>query len=235
VTDVKPPVPRRERLRAATQDELVAAARELLVAGGVEAVTLRSIAGQLGMTAPAIYRYFDSREALLNTLVDSLYDELADYLLTVRDAAQSLTDRFVLTSRAFREWALAHRAEFGLLFGAPVPGVGHAATEGGKDTDRGMRFARVWLDLFIELAESNNRPMTWRRPISAALNSQITDYVNSIGGVVSVEVALLYLSCWERLYGAVCTETFGHLAFAVDDGAELFEDQLLDVAERLGL
>src|SRR6266536_658875 len=56
---------RRERVRAATRAEILLAARDLLVAGGTEDVTLRGIAAKLGITAPALYRYFDSREQLL--------------------------------------------------------------------------------------------------------------------------------------------------------------------------
>jgi AcrR family transcriptional regulator len=225
---------RRERMRAATRSELTVAARELLVTGGVEAVTVRSIAGQLGMTAPAIYRYFDGREALLNALVVELYDELADYLVEVRDSRSALYDRFIETSRAFRRWALAHRAEFGLLFGAPIPGVSEAKPDG-TDDERGLRFATVWLELFIELGARELPVQRWRRPISDVLRQQVESYVKGIGGIVGVDAALLFLSCWEKLYGAVCTEVFGHLAFALEDGEELFEDQLLDVAERLGI
>jgi AcrR family transcriptional regulator len=229
------PVPgRRERVRAATKSELTAAARQLLIAGGTEAVTLRSIAGALGMTAPAIYRYFDSREALLNALVDELYDELADFLYAARDefADGSLADRFYGQARAFRAWALDHLPEFGLLFGAPIPGVGkeHLNAEG-----RGQRFGLVWLELFIELAALDRPPVRWPRPIPDSLKRQLAAYLDRIGQSVDMDTALMYLSCWERLYGAVCTEVFGHLDFAVEDGEELFEDHLFDCGRRLGL
>jgi AcrR family transcriptional regulator len=238
VTSVNPgsdaPLGRRERVRAATQSELAAAARELLKAGGPEAVTVRSIAGRLGMTAPAIYRYFDSREALLDALIDELYDELADYLYAARESAAggTLRDRFYVQSRAFRVWALDHLPEFGLLFGAPIPGVGR---EHVADDERGHRFGLVWLELFIELAALDLPRTRWSRPIPASLRKQLDAYLARIGQSVDIDIALLYLSCWERLYGAVCTEAFGHLNFALNDGEELFEDHLADCAVRLGI
>jgi AcrR family transcriptional regulator len=236
VTAVNPLPSRRERVRAATRTELTAAARQLLLDGGTEAVTVRSIAARLGMTAPAIYRYFDGREALLNALVDELYDELADHLYAARESFRSgtLAQRFMATSRAFRLWALSNPREFGLLFGAPIPGVGKGGR--GEPADlRGHRFGRVWLDLFVELVALNREPIRWHRPIPARLRAQLEEYVRQIGEAVDVDTALLFLSCWEKLYGAVCTEAFGHLHFALDDAEELFEDQLADVAERLGL
>ncbi len=148
---------RRDRNRAATRAQIVAAARELLVAGGIEAVTVRAIAAELGMTAPALYRYFDSREALLSELIDALYDELADALDRGprRRAARGLADRFMSTSFCFRQWALGHRAEFGLLFGAPLPGVGGRLAERPASEDRGARFGQVWLELFVQLWQEN--------------------------------------------------------------------------------
>jgi len=49
--------PRRERLRTATVAEIKDGARRLLVTGGPQAISLRAIARDMGMTAPAIYRY----------------------------------------------------------------------------------------------------------------------------------------------------------------------------------
>jgi len=225
-------------MRAATKSELTGAARALLLEGGIEAVTVRSIAAKLGMTAPAIYRYFDSREELLNALVDDLYDELADYLYASleRRRREPLAARFVGASRAYRQWALDHPAEFGLLFGAPIPGVGHSPPAGSNAEGlRGHRFGQLWLELFVELSQTSAVPLVWRRPIPTSLRQQVERYLAALGDPVDVDTALMYLSCWERLYGSVCTEVFGHLSFALSDAEELFEDHLADVAVRLGL
>src|SRR6266567_2429543 len=77
-----------------------------------------------------------------------------DLLVAGRDGDPSakLKQRFLATSYAFRVWALEHRPEFGLLFGAPIPGV-LIDNAGNLDpaTNRGMRFGQVWLELFAEL------------------------------------------------------------------------------------
>ncbi len=227
----------RQRRRAATRDEIVEAARTLLVQSGLEQVTLRGIAGELGMTAPALYRYFDSREALLEALIDALYDELADVLLAVRDADAHapLKSQFVTTSREFRRWALTHRPEFGLLFGAPLPGVT------GKDVatapDRGMRFGQVWLELFAKLSQEHPEVIPDGRRVDPQLRRQLREYHELIGRAVPIGTLELFLSCWMRLYGAVATEAFGHLNFALSDGdAEaLFEGLLGEMADRLVL
>ena len=56
MTDRGDPQPtRRERQREATYDEIVGASRELLAEGAE--LSLRAVAGRMGMTAPALYRY----------------------------------------------------------------------------------------------------------------------------------------------------------------------------------
>jgi hypothetical protein len=45
----------------------------------------------------------------------------------------------------------------------------------------------------------------------------------------------LFLRCWMRLYGAVTMEGFGQLAFALEDAEPLFELELADLGELLGV
>jgi AcrR family transcriptional regulator len=59
------PPSRRDRLRAATTEEIIQTARRLLITSGPDAVPLRAFAREMGLTAPGLYRYFDSHEDLL--------------------------------------------------------------------------------------------------------------------------------------------------------------------------
>ena len=69
---------RRERLRAETTEEITATALALLAEGGPDAVTLRAIAREMGMTAGAIYGYFPTRDDLINRLITDVYTSLVD-------------------------------------------------------------------------------------------------------------------------------------------------------------
>src|SRR3979409_361911 len=70
------PPPRRAGLRAATIDEIIQTARQLLVKDGPEAVSLRAIAREMGMTAPGLYRYFGSYEEMHRYLCAKIFTEL---------------------------------------------------------------------------------------------------------------------------------------------------------------
>ena len=67
---------RRDRVRAETTVEIKQTARQILVEQGREAVTLRAIARDMGMTAPALYRYFGSHEDLLRHVCGDIFSEI---------------------------------------------------------------------------------------------------------------------------------------------------------------
>lgn len=73
---------RRERVRAGMIAEILAAGHKLIASG--EPISLRSIARDMGMTPPAMYRYFDSAEAVHQQIADVLLAKLEDEI----DAAQ---------------------------------------------------------------------------------------------------------------------------------------------------
>ena len=99
---------RRERIRAATDLEIREHARALLIAQGRDAVTLRAIARELGITAPALYRYYDSREDLLRRLGDDICTDLAAELTGGSghlDPAD-FRGRLFAVCRGFRTWEI---------------------------------------------------------------------------------------------------------------------------------
>jgi AcrR family transcriptional regulator len=61
---------------SATADRLLTIAREIVVAEGADAVTIRRVATAAGLTPMAIYRHFDNREALLQRVADDCFAEI---------------------------------------------------------------------------------------------------------------------------------------------------------------
>jgi AcrR family transcriptional regulator len=67
--DVAPRIARRERRRERSREEIIAAAKRVLVQNGIAATTLSAIAREVGVTKAALYYYFPSKEALLFELI----------------------------------------------------------------------------------------------------------------------------------------------------------------------
>jgi AcrR family transcriptional regulator len=76
----------RQRRRADTKRAIVDAAMARLGAQGLEGLTMRRLARDLGCTEPALYRYFASKDALLAALTREVVDRLGA-LLERADAA----------------------------------------------------------------------------------------------------------------------------------------------------
>jgi len=236
---VAQPLSRRDRVRAATVTEIKDTARSILVSEGVEGLSLRAIAREMGMTAPALYRYFPSREDLLVHLIGDLYGELADTMVAARDAEppDDAPARLCAVSRAFRRWSTEHPREFALLFGSPIPGVvmDDGDHETGPAHEAGMRFGRIFGEQVARIYLNRPFPVPADDDIDPELRTQLVGWTRAFPVPLPVGVAQAFLSCWIRLYGMVSMEVFGHLRFALTDAEGMFEAELRDLAGKLGV
>src|SRR5215212_3692645 len=111
---------RRARLRAQTLAYIREHGYAQIAAGGPTALSLNGIAKAMGMSGPAMYRYFGSRDELLATLVAESYEALADALIDAAAQARRRTPegRLRAAAAAFRAWALAQPHRYRLVFGS---------------------------------------------------------------------------------------------------------------------
>lgn len=228
---------RRDRLRAATVREITGTARRILVEEGPEAVTLRAIAREMGMTAPALYRYFGSHDELLRHLVGDLFNELTGALRAATGDVPSgdMSGKFLAVSRRFRTWSLAHPREYALLFGAPVPGIDQQEQADFAE-ECAREFGWTFMALFLELWNKSPFPVPSDDEIDPVLLPQLRRYRDDVVGVdLPLGVVQQFLKCWIRLQGGVTLEVFGHLEFALEDAAPMFELMLAEAAPQLGL
>jgi len=234
---------RRDRLRAATSQEIIQTARRLLIEQGSAAVSLRAIAREMGMTAPGLYRYFASHETLIQYVVADIFTELSDHIeAAVRSAladhpgaatAESTASGLIVACQAFRDWAVSHRPEFAMIFGSPLPEM-----EIGHDDPLaacGFRFGLIYLRLITDLWAVRPFSVPADDQIDPSLRVQLSRYGTLPGAELPLGVLQTFLRCWVLLYGTVSLEVFGHLKFALEDSAPMFELMLTDLASMLGL
>ena len=122
-------VPRRQRVRDATVREITEVARSHLAEYGAADLSLRAVARDLGLAPSALYRYFDSRAALLAALVEEALTEAADAIAVDGEERGDPGEQVRLRWPAFRRWALGSPSSFGLIFTHPhlVEGADQAA------------------------------------------------------------------------------------------------------------
>jgi len=225
---------RRDRVREETLADIMQAARALLVEQGIAGVQLRPVARAVGMTAPALYRYVDSLDALVELICVSCFSELCNSMESARDANPTapVLDRLMNTARAFREWAVSHPAEFSLVFGTPVlsPQDPESPTEAEQQA---ARFGDIFSALFLELWQTQPFHVPADDELAPGLAEGIQPFstwlCQFVGTDLPAGALVAFIEAWIRLHGAVALETFGHLRWALADGTPLFEQTLLEI------
>ena len=110
-----PPKPKTVLERQHLRTLIIDAARELFVARGVEAVTMREIAKRIGYSATSIYLHFADKEALLRVICDTDFLALATSLKNVMLIVNPI-DRLKALSNGYAAFALTHPNHYHLMF-----------------------------------------------------------------------------------------------------------------------
>jgi AcrR family transcriptional regulator len=207
----------RERARTEITQEILDAARGYLATDGAPALSLRAIARDLGMASSALYRYFDSRDALLTRLIIDAYDSLG----AAAEASESVVDRADLTGRltaichAVRAWALAHPNEYTLIYGSPVPGyVAPTDTVGPAS-----RVTTLLMRILIDATTAGRIPASdTQAPEDPEVGPEICTAAAALAPIRSylpsgVPAPLIQrgLMTWTGLFGVVSFELYGQL------------------------
>ncbi|MGN9807978.1 TetR/AcrR family transcriptional regulator [Micromonospora sp. BQ11] len=221
----------RARVRAEMIDEIKAVARRHLATDGAN-LSLRAVARDMGMVSSAIYRYFPSRDDLLTALIIEAYDALGAAVATA-DAGRDRLDlrgRWYAACRAARDWALAHPAEYALLYGSPVPG--YAAPDTTVEPAQRPPVTLVGI-LRDGLAAGRLTAPTEELP------EPVREDLAAIGAAFfpGLPEALLArgMAGWTQLFGLISFELFGRLNRAVPHRDEYFDHQIALMADLIGL
>jgi AcrR family transcriptional regulator len=117
------PRPRKTEQQTNLQEAIKDTALKQIAKFGASALSLRGIARELHISAPAIYNYFPDFDTLVSALIVDAFTSFGRALEAARDVLpkEDLAGRFIAVGLAYRGWAVAHPQHFLLIFGAPVP------------------------------------------------------------------------------------------------------------------
>lgn len=218
-------------MRARTLEEIRSVARELLVEHGHGGLTGRAIARRMGMSSPALYRYFDSHDELEDAILADLFDELSTHL---RQAADQVADggalaKLVGASRELRGWALRHVREFEFMLIHPMA----HRTKGAEQLRARREFGGVMLSLLAAAARPSAMRTEQPEPSREAVAAMV-DYCANCGVQLDPAVAPAAVQCWVRLYGSVAMVAMGQLDPLGAHAAAVFEQELGTMVGLLG-
>jgi AcrR family transcriptional regulator len=210
--------------------EIKDVARRHLATDGAN-LSLRAVARDMDIVASALYRYFPSRDALLTALIIDAYDALAAAATEAESAVprDDLRGRWLAVCRAVRQWALSHPAEYGLIYGNPVPG--YAAPP--ETVEPAAKVVLLLVDIVIDGVE-RLKPLA-ASPLTASLRADLRRLIDQRQGNLRQERLDRVLVGWTHLFGVLNFEVFGRLNDMIEARADYFDHHMTLMADLAGL
>jgi AcrR family transcriptional regulator len=116
---------RRERNRrgegSRLRGELIEAGVAMVEAQGAEALSLRSLAREVGIAATSIYLHFTDLGEFRAALVQRCFEQLTEAAGAAASGSDDPADALRARCRAYCRFAVGHPNLYQLMFGAPLP------------------------------------------------------------------------------------------------------------------
>jgi AcrR family transcriptional regulator len=198
---------------------------------GAPALSLRAIARELKITAPAIYNYFPRRDDLVTALIKDAYMSLGDsqratvQSLSVKDAV----DRFSALGNAYRDWAVKYPQRYQLIFGTPIPD--YYAPE--DTTTPAAAWALLPLIETIEILHEEGRlRVEGLAKLTPKLKSMLEAWKQFAGNITDVEVLYVSYVVWSRVHGLMMLELGHQLPSFFTDPGEVFHREVASMINQ---
>lgn len=174
---------------------------------GAAALSLRAIARQLGITAPAIYNYYPRRDDLVTALIVDAYRQFGDaQLASVENLPKAdFAGRLRAAGTAYRAWAVQNPQRYQLIFGTPIPGY-QAPAE--VTTPVAGRALTALVSVLEDARKAGCLAPCPLPELSPALREQLMIWTG-MHPVGDVYVLYLAVVIWMRVHGLVSSEISG--------------------------
>lgn len=225
---------RKEKQYEAVRKEAQQFAWKLIEEKGVAALSLRAVAAKMGLTAPALYRYFPSKNHLITALIMDAFQSLTKVQESVLTSAagEPWQEVFLLLGNSYRSWALKNPSAFFLIFGNAIPEYEPHWQETMPIAGASMRPLMYVLQ---RAAEEGALKLPLTPPPTSKLQQSLESWSASIHEHINTEVLYLSFIITTRVQGLMLVELGNQLPPFFTDGEELFKRELLRVLEQLWL
>jgi len=197
---------------------------------GATALSLRAIARELKITAPAIYHYFPSRDDLVTALIIDAYTSFGDSQIEARDAVpqNEIAKRMRAVGLAYRIWAHAYPQRYQLIFGTPIPGYNAPLMEVLPAAARSLS-ASVSV---VEQLRLDGKLNVKSFPKVKAEYRENFEIWKTHGGDVELLSLSVAMIIWSRVHGIVSLEIAGSLPPFGPSGDDLYLYELDSIANQ---
>ena len=197
---------------------------------GAPALSLRAIARELKISAPAIYNYFPDRDALVTALIIDAYISFGDSQLEARDSLpeKNIKERLNAIGMAYRTWALTHPQRYQLIFGTPIPGYEAPMMEVLPSAARSLS---ALVSVVEHLRVSGKLNVTSFPEVKEEYKDSF-DMWKIHGGNVEILSLSVAMIIWSRVHGIVSLEIAGNMPPFGASGNDLYLYEMDSIARQ---
>lgn len=130
-----------EKVRSSeTETAILEAARNLLAEGGLDALSMRAVAAKVGLSATAIYHWFQGKEDLVDRVVIHGFQRSEAYMWkSIEHFPAGSMERVAALGEAYIRFALENREYFKIIFAIQTPSPRHIDDVPGQGGYRVLR------------------------------------------------------------------------------------------------
>lgn len=214
----------RQRAREETEARIVEIGNRMLDESGVEALSLRAVARELGIVSSAVYRYVKTRDELLTILIADAFTSLADAV----DEALEQEHSVEALGLAMLGWSHEHPQRWALIYGTPI-----AAYSAPREVtvERGTRVMVTLIRLVAELRPADRPASAKSEAASSPGVARLAEEIRTLGIDVDPEATSAAITAWVAIVGLISSLRFGQFGPGFDD---VEDDLMTSVVLRLG-
>ena len=194
------------------------------------------VARAMGLTTPALYRYFPNRDALITALILDAYVDLGAVTSSTLEATSkgSFENRYMVFARTYRDWAKAHSHDYVLMHGSGYPGYKAPV---GRVVEASMGILRPFV-ILLQDAQAAGRlqiPRSYAEGAASILHDADPMKLRAILSELPSYLVTLAFLVWLQIHGLVWEEISGHLPSALFEEGRFFEIQARAIGQMYGL
>lgn len=226
------PRPKKRESTSELSEKIIAAAWGQIKKEGAAALSLRSIARSLSITAPAIYNYYPDRDALVTAMIIEAFGSLADHQAKAIEGYEETdhSEKLLALGFAYRDWALKFPERYQLIFGTPI--AGYVAP-----TDSTLPVAARSLLPLMSCLQSSFRDgqlsLDENNKISENLSIMYSNWRTFLQNDFSDQTLYLTIVIWAKVHGLVSLEISNQLPIFITDVSTIYKTEIEDLVSRV--
>jgi AcrR family transcriptional regulator len=226
------PRPKRRESTSELPEKIITAAWDQIKNEGAAALSLRSIARSLSITAPAIYNYYPDRDALVTAMIIEAFGSLADHQAKAIFGYKETdhTEKLMALGFAYRDWALKFPERYQLIFGTPIAGYVAPADVTMPVAARSLLpLMRCLQSEFID----GQLSLDEKKKISENLSMMYSNWRKFLQDDFNDQTLYLTIVIWAKVHGLVSLEISNQFPVFITDASLIFSSEIKGLVSRV--